>query len=100
MNPQPGKAGTLGQKWIQGPPSLNLDLNIVKRIRLSENKQFEFRIDAINVLNYANFAPPNLNINSTGTGTATGVNGTNVAFGRITQAGAARRFVINARLNF
>jgi hypothetical protein len=47
-----------------------------------------------------NFAPPNLNIDSTGTGTATGVSGANVAFGRITQAGAARRFVVNARLNF
>ncbi len=100
VNPAPGKVGTLGQKWIQGPSLLGFDMNLVKRLKIAENKEFEFRVDAINVLNHPNFGTPNLNINSTGTGTATGVNGTNVAFGRITSAGGNRRFIINARVNF
>jgi hypothetical protein len=100
VNPAPGKVGNLGQKWIQGPPLLGFDVNLIKRIRLSETKEFEIRVDAINALNHPNFGNPNLNINSTGTGTTAGVAGNNVAFGRITSAGGNRRFVLNARVNF
>ena len=87
-NPQPGTMGTLGQKWIQGPSSLTFDMNALKRFRITETKEFEFRVDAINVLNHANFGAPSLNINGSG------------SFGRITVAGPGRRFTINARLNF
>ena len=85
---------------IQGPALLGLDVNLIKHIRITETKEFEFRVDASNVLNHPNFGAPNLNINSIGTGTATGTGGTNVAFGRITTAGGNRSFVINSRLNF
>ena len=57
------------------------------RVAIDENKEFEVRIDAINVLNRPNFGNPNLNINST-------------SFGRITSATGARTFTINARVNF
>jgi len=73
---------------IKGPRSLGFDMNIVKRFRIDEGRQFEFRVDAINVLNHPNFGTPNTNIN--------GIN----TFGRITTATGSRRFVINTRINF
>jgi Carboxypeptidase regulatory-like domain len=87
VNPAPGTLGNLGLRWIEGPKSLNLDMNLVKRIKIQESKEFEMRIDAINILNHPLFANPTLNIDST-------------AFGRITTATGARTFVLNARVNF
>ena len=87
VNPLPGQIGTLGNRWIEGPGTIDLDLNLVKRVRIDEAKEFEFRLDAVNVLNRANFGNPTLDINST-------------SFGRITSASGNRSFVINARVNF
>src|SRR5439155_25295694 len=87
VNPAPGTPGSLGLKWIEGPAPLNLDVNMIKRVKIAETKEFEFRIDAVNVLNRANFDAPVVNINST-------------SFGRITTATGNRRFVMNLRLNF
>ena len=87
VNPVPGKIGTLGQKWIEGPALVNFDVNLIKRVRITESKEFELRVDALNILNDPQFANPNVNINNT-------------SFGRITTARGNRRFVINARLNF
>ena len=87
MNPAPGQVGNLGIKWIEGPALLGLDINLIKHLRITETKDFEVRVDSINVLNHPNFGNPVVNINST-------------SFGRISTAGGNRRFVINARLNF
>ena len=90
VNPQPGQVGNLGLKWIEGPGSIGLDMNLVKRVRLSETREFEFRMDAVNLLNHPNFG--NLVANS--------LNINNTNFGRITTATGSRSFVINGRLNF
>ena len=90
VNPAPGTLGSLGLKAIEGPPTLGLDVNLIKRVRITEAKEFEFRMDVVNVLNHPNFDNPDTNINST-------------SFGRITtlQGNAGnRRFTMNARLNF
>ena len=64
-------------------------MDIVKRFKIREDKEFEFRLDAINVLNHPNFGKPNMNINGANT------------FGRITTTiGGGRSFVINTRVNF
>ena len=62
-------------------------MNLIKRVKISETKEFEIRVDAINVLNTPQWGNPNLNIDNTN-------------FGRITTATGNRRFVMNARLNF
>ena len=63
-------------------------MNLIKRVRVTETKEFEFRVDAVNVLNHANFSNPALNINAT-------------TFGRITSTSwSPLRFTVNARLNF
>jgi len=88
LNPHPGQIGTLGLTSIEGPSFAQLDMNLIKRVRITENKEFEFRVDAVNVLNHPNFDDPNLNIDGP-------------TFGRITSSTPPnRRFVVNARLNF
>jgi hypothetical protein len=72
---------------IEGPGNIRLDLNLIKRVRFQETREFEFRVDVVNALNHPNFGNPTLNINSTN-------------FGRITAASGSRRFTFNARINF
>ncbi|MBI2149063.1 MAG: carboxypeptidase regulatory-like domain-containing protein [Acidobacteria bacterium] len=89
VNPQPGQLGTLGYTTHRGPGDVRFDLNVVKRFQIDEaGKTFEFRLDAINVLNKPNWGNPSVDINS------------NNNFGRITTATGARRFVVNARVSF
>lgn len=88
VNPQPGEIGTLGYATLRGPSNIRLDANLIKRFKIHETKEFEFRLDAINVLNTPNFGNPSTDINSNNT------------FGRITSADGARSFVVNARVNF
>jgi len=88
VNPQPGEVGTLGYSTVKGPSSLNLEMNMIKRFQITEGKEFELRVDAINVLNHANFGNPSTAINSTNN------------FGRITTAGGARSLVLNTRISF
>ncbi len=87
VNPDPGTIGNLGLQWIKGPSSLGLDMDLIKQVQISESKNLEFRLDAINILNHPIFGSPTLDINST-------------SFGRITSASGARSFTLNTRFNF
>ncbi len=87
VNPEAGQLGTLGQRFLQGPGSFRLDLNLIKRVRIREGKELHLRADAINATNTPQFDNPNLDINSTN-------------FGRITGAGGNRIVVVGARFNF
>jgi hypothetical protein len=97
VNPQPGQVGTLAQSTVRGPSRFDLDMNMVKRFKITESKQFEFRIDVVNILNHPNFAGPSTAMNTAGT------------FGQITSLasglntggnGGQRSLLINTRLNF
>jgi hypothetical protein len=70
----------------------------VKRIRLGERKEFEIRVDAVNVMNNPRWSLVNSDINSTDFGrlTAADSSGNNQADTQI----ANRRFTFSARLNF
>ncbi len=87
VNPAPGQVGSLGIRIIEGPSRFELDMNVLKRVRIDERRQFEFRMDVVNVLNRPMFGNPNTDINS-------------ASFGRISTASDGRRFTIGARLNF
>jgi hypothetical protein len=89
VNAQPGEIGTLGYSIVRGPKSLNFDMNLIKRFRIHEDKNFEFRLDVINILNHPNFGTPVTNINAAGN-----------SFGRITTATGSRSFIVNTRVNF
>jgi hypothetical protein len=78
----------LAPSYLQGPGQVRFDLNLIKRIRIGERKEFQFRADAIDILNRPNFANPNTDINSPN-------------FGRITETiGGNRIIVLNAGINF
>jgi hypothetical protein len=87
VNPAPGQLSNLSRGYLRGPSSLRFDMSASKRIRISERKSVEFRMDAINVLNHPNWGAPNVNINS-------------ASFGRITTATGARSFTGNLRVSF
>ena len=87
VNPGPGTVGSLGKNTIEGPSRFQLDMNLQKKFRLDERREFEFRADVTNVLNHTVFAVPTTNINS-------------ASFGQIDSAGVGRQFTLGMRLNF
>ncbi len=87
INPTPGQLGSLPQFYLYGPGSFRLDISLVKRVKIREDINFEFRADAIDALNTPQWNNPNIDINSTN-------------FGRITGAGGNRIVVLGARINF
>jgi len=99
-NPAPGVVGGLGRQWIEGPTHAGFDVNLVKRVRIGEKKEFEIRVDAVNLMNNPRWT------------FVTGANDIdNINFGKLTGADptgnnqadspiSTRRFTFNARLNF
>jgi len=96
VNPGPGQAGNLGYTTFRGPGLMNFDMNLLKRFNITETKQFEVRLDAVNVLNHPNFAAPTVNINDTNFGTISSLaSGANIGGN-----GGMRSFILNTRINF
>jgi hypothetical protein len=89
QNPQPGRAGTLGQKTMELPAQWAFDAAMSKSVRISESKSLQFRMDATNVFNHPLLGNPTLDINST------------TPFGNIDTKGNQRRqFKAQMRFNF
>jgi hypothetical protein len=55
QNPPAGTYGNLQQTPIDGPGFWNLDLGFIKRTRISERMNVEFRAELFNALNHTNF---------------------------------------------
>lgn len=87
VNPTPGKLGNMSPGYLQGPGALRFDVNLLKRFRFHEAREFELRVDAINALNSPQWGGPDTNINS-------------LDFGRITSSSGNRIIVLNGRINF
>ncbi len=90
VNPLPGQLGTLGLAPFRGPGSKNLNVDLIKRIRINERFTAQIGASALNITNTPTFANPQTSINST-------------AFGRITTTGGyqpSRLIVLQARFNF
>jgi hypothetical protein len=90
VNALPGALGALGFGTLTGPGAYRLDMNLVKRFKISERFNAQVGIVGQNVLNHEVFSAPSLNINST-------------SFGRITSSAGGfgpRIFALQARLNF
>jgi hypothetical protein len=56
--PEVGYRGTAGRNILTGPDFRTLDLAIVKNFRLGETRSLQFRTEAFNLFNRANFALP------------------------------------------
>jgi outer membrane receptor protein involved in Fe transport len=83
-----GTFGNTGRNPFSGPGLAVFDLNLNKKIRVSEGKMLEFRWDLFNAFNRANFSNPGGNLSATAT------------FGRITSAGAGRIQQLGLRFEF
>ncbi|HUS04843.1 MAG TPA: TonB-dependent receptor, partial [Bryobacteraceae bacterium] len=60
---QPGLYGSAGRNLFSGPGSLNTDLSLVKKFRISEKLgHLQFRSEFFNALNRANFGQPDANL--------------------------------------
>src|SRR5207249_11011930 len=49
VNPAPGTLGSLSPTYLQGPGAFRFDVNLIKKIRLREDKELIVRGDAINL---------------------------------------------------
>jgi hypothetical protein len=75
-----GKLGDSPRRFFYGPGPVNFDIALLKTVALKESKSLQFRAEAFNLFNQAQFFG------------ATSVNGTfgNPEFGRIVSAMPAR----------
>jgi hypothetical protein len=92
-SPPAGSAGGTPQRAFRGPLYTNIDASMFKNFRvpfLGEQGNFQFRMEAFNLLNHPNFdLPPTANRN---------INGG--AFGQLNTAFAARILQFALKLNF
>ena len=82
--------GTLGRNTLRGPGFFETDASIFRTFKITERVQFQFRAEALNVTNHANFANP-----------ASDVTGSN--FGFITSTvgpNQSRQWRFGARIGF
>jgi hypothetical protein len=62
--PDPGTLGSLGPNTVFGPGFWNVDTGLTRVFNLKETRKLEFRAEATNVLNHANFDNPSGNLSS------------------------------------
>ncbi len=87
VNPLPGQLGFLAGGVLRGPGAKSMNLNIIKRVRVTERITLQIGATADNVTNTPIFGDPTIDINSTN-------------FGRITSATGNRVIVLQGRVNF
>jgi hypothetical protein len=97
VNPPSYTYGNLGRVLpdVNGPGLVNLDISLIKNIRLHERATLQIRGEAFNMANHVNLGMPNTTF-------VPGANGLNSSstFGTITSAAAARTFQFGAKLRF
>jgi hypothetical protein len=64
--------GNSGRSILYGPTTKNWDLGLQRKIRLHENMNISFRLDAFNAFNTPNFSTPNAALGSSTAGQITG----------------------------
>ncbi|MGE0126638.1 MAG: TonB-dependent receptor [Blastocatellales bacterium] len=89
QNPNAGEFGTLQLTPVSGLGYWNVDLSLIKRTRIKESWDLEFRAEAFNAFNHTSFfvGAENNDINST-------------SFGRLTQTFDPRILQFALKLNF
>jgi hypothetical protein len=88
--PDLGQLGTASPRYFYGPGINNFDLALLKNLRLKESKWVQFRVEAFNTSNHAQFygsAAVNGNISST-------------SFGKVVSADAPRLIQVAAKFYF
>ena len=60
--PEPGTWGSLGRGVFTGPGLTDLDMSLFKTTAIAERASLQFRAEVFNLLNHANFGPPNATV--------------------------------------
>ena len=89
LNPvtQAGQFGDAGRNIARGPASTNVDVSLVRTFALHGDVRLQFRAEAFNIANHANFGLPVADLNSAN-------------FGRILSAGPPRLLQFALKLTF
>ena len=88
FNVDPGQTGVTGRAIVNAPSFFNIDAALLKNFRFTEKTRLQFRVEAFNALNRANFFGAQIqNINS-------------ATFGQITSASAGRQLQLALRFEF
>jgi Carboxypeptidase regulatory-like domain/TonB dependent receptor len=85
-----GTPGSASRRYFHGPGMENFDMALVKNLRLTESKSLQFRLEAFNVFNHAQFFGPQSvdgNISSS-------------TFGQVVSAAAPRLVQVGAKFIF
>ena len=96
-----GQVGNAMRRFFSGPGILNSDLALLKDTKITESRSLQFRAEAFNIFNHAQFNNPSGNFNNTGTGQP-GFNGLGFTggFGYITSARDPRIMQVALKLQF
>ena len=93
--------GNLGRATLTGPGLATLDLSLFKTAAISEKVRLQFRAEFFNLLNHANFGPPNAIVFSNGTTTASTTPAISPTAGLITAtATTSRQIQLGLKLIF
>jgi hypothetical protein len=74
FHPSAGQIGSLQRLQFDGPSQVSWDFGVIKRTRISENKDLQIRADFFNFLNHPLFFVGDYNIDSANFGRITGLN--------------------------
>ncbi len=88
--PALGQLGTASRRFFYGPGINNLDLAILKSLHLKESVTLQFRLEAFNALNHAQFYGP----------AAVNGNISSPEFGQVVSAAAPRILQLGAKFSF
>ena len=85
-----GTPGNASRRFFSGPGMMNFDTALLKNLRLTESKSIQFRIEAFNVFNHAQFFGPQ----------AVDGNISSATFGQVVSAAAPRLVQAGAKFTF
>jgi Carboxypeptidase regulatory-like domain len=85
-----GTPGNASRRYFYGPGMENFDMALLKNLRLTESKSLQFRLEAFNVFNHAQFFGPQAVDGNIGSGT----------FGQVVSAAAPRLLQVGAKFIF
>jgi hypothetical protein len=88
--PSLGTLGTSSRRFFYGPGIQNFDITLTKNLRLTETKSMEFRLEAFNAFNHAQFYGP----------ASVDGNITSAAFGQVVSAASPRLIQIGTKFMF
>ena len=85
-----GQVGNAMRRYFSGPGLDNYDMALLKSTAITESTKLQFRAEAFNVFNHAQFANPNGLVNNTGQG----------GFGYVTSTGFNNPRIMQVALKF